>query len=128
MEEGWAEIAELVQEGKVRYAGASNFDASARCAAPRPSIPIASLQPPYSMLDQRVEAEMLPFCAANDIGVVAYSPMQTGLLTGKFTRERIAALPADDVRHKNGDFQDPAGPNLARMEALRPSPRETGAP
>ena len=83
--------------------------------------PVASLQPPYSLLDQRVEAELLPFCAANDIGVVVYSPMASGLLTGKFTRERIAALPADDVRHKNGHFHDPElGPNLALIEALRP--------
>jgi aryl-alcohol dehydrogenase-like predicted oxidoreductase len=72
-------------------------------------------------LDQSVEKELLPFCAANDIGVVVYSPMASGLLTGKFTRERIAALPADDVRHKNGHFHDPElGPNLTLIDALRP--------
>ena len=83
--------------------------------------PVASLQPPYSLLDQSVEKELLAFCAANDIGVVVYSPMASGLLTGKFTRERIAALPADDVRHKNGHFHDPElGPNLTLIDALRP--------
>ena len=120
VEEAWTEIARMIEEGKIRYAGASNFSISQMRRA-QAIHPVASLQPPYSMLDQSVEAELLPFCAANDIGVVVYSPMASGLLTGKFTRERIAALPADDVRHKNGHFHDPElGPNLALIEALRP--------
>ena len=106
VEEAWTEIARMIEEGKIRYAGASNFSISQMRRA-QAIHPVASLQPPYSMLDQSVEKELLPFCAANDIGVVVYSPMASGLLTGKFTRERIAALPADDVRHKNGHFHDP---------------------
>jgi aryl-alcohol dehydrogenase-like predicted oxidoreductase len=120
VEEAWTEIARMIEEGKIRYAGASNFSISQLRRA-QAIHPVASLQPPYSMLDQAVEKELLPFCAANDIGVVVYSPMASGLLTGKFTRERIAALPADDVRHKNGHFHDPElGPNLTLIEALRP--------
>jgi aryl-alcohol dehydrogenase-like predicted oxidoreductase len=120
LEEGWAEIARLVEEGKVRYAGVSNFsvDQIRRCQAIHP---VASLQPPYSLIDQRVEAELLPFCAANDIGVVAYSPMASGLLTGKFTAERIEALPEDDVRRRNGHFREPElSANFALIDALRP--------
>ena len=94
VEEAWAEIARLIEEGKIRYGGASNFSVS-QIRRAQAIHPVASLQPPYSMLDQTVEAELLPFCAANDIGVVVYSPMASGLLTGKFTRERIAALRAD---------------------------------
>ena len=120
VEEAWTEIARMIEEGKIRYAGVSNFSVSQMRRA-QAIHPVASLQPPYSMLDQTVEEELLAFCAANDIGVVVYSPMASGLLTGKFTRERIAALPADDVRHKNGHFHDPElGPNLALIEALRP--------
>ena len=120
VEEAWTEIARMIEEGKIRYAGASNFSISQMRRA-QAIHPVASLQPPYSLLDQSVEKELLAFCTANDIGVVVYSPMASGLLTGKFTRERIAALPADDVRHKNGHFHDPElGPNLALIEALRP--------
>jgi len=120
IEEAWTEIAKLVGEGKIRYAGVSNFSISQMRRA-QAIHPVASLQPPYSLLDQSIEAELLPFCAANDIGVVAYSPLAQGLLTGKFTRERVAALPADDLRHKKSSFQDPElGPNLALVEALRP--------
>jgi aryl-alcohol dehydrogenase-like predicted oxidoreductase len=72
------------------------------------------------MLDQSIEKELLPFCAANDIGVVVYSPMASGLLTGKFTRERIAALPSDDWRRASPYFTEPAlTPNLKLVEGLR---------
>ncbi len=120
VEEAWSEIARLIEEGKIRYAGVSNFSIG-QIRRVQAIDPIASLQPPYSMVDRRVEAELLAFCAANHIGVVAYSPMASGLLTGKFTRERIAALPADDWRHRNDHFCDPElSPNLALIEALRP--------
>ena len=120
VEEAWSEIARLVEEGKIRYAGGSNFSVSQLRRA-QAIHPVAALQPQYSMLDRSVETELLPFCAANDIGVVAYAPMAHGLLTGKFTRERIAALPADDMRHKKEVFQEPdLEPNLALIEGLRP--------
>jgi len=121
LEEGWGEIARLVQEGKVRYAGVSNFSV-AQMKRVQPIHPIASLQAPYSMLARGVEAELLPHCAANGIGFLAYSPMQSGLLTGKVTREWVAALPADDWRReKNPELQEPAlSANLALVEALRP--------
>jgi len=95
LEEGWAAVAELVREGKVRWAGVSNFSL-VHLRRVQAIHPVASLQPPYSMLKRDVEAELLPYCAANGIGVVAYSPMQKGLLTGKVTAERVAQLPADD--------------------------------
>ena len=121
IEEAWATIADLVQEGKIRYAGVSNFSV-AQLKRVQPIHPVASLQPPYSMIERGVEEELLPYCAANDIGVIVYSPMQTGLLTGKYTRERIARLPDDDWRkHRSDHFQEPAlSANLELVEALRP--------
>lgn len=120
VEEGWAEIARLVQEGKVRYVGVSNFSVS-QIRRAQAIHPVASLQPPYHMLERDVEKELLPFCAANRIGAVAYSPMASGLLTGKLTRERIAALPADDWRRQSDRFQEPQlSANLALLERLRP--------
>jgi aryl-alcohol dehydrogenase-like predicted oxidoreductase len=126
VEEAWTEIAKLIEEGKIRYAGVSNFNVEQMRRA-QAIHPIASLQPPYSLVDQRVEAELLPFCAANDIGVVVYSPMASGLLTGKFTAERIAALPPDDWRHKNGHFREPElSVNLELIEGLRPIAKRRG--
>ncbi len=119
IEEGWEEIARAVKAGKIRYAGVSNFSRE-QIERVRKIHPVASLQPPYSMLRRDVEAELLPWCAANGIGVVAYSPMQTGLLAGKFTRERIAALPADDWRRASPYFTEPLlTKNLAVVEGLR---------
>lgn len=120
LEEAWSTIADLVKEGKVRYAGVSNFTV-AQMQRIQPIHPIASLQPPYSMLARGVEAELLPFCAANNIGVVAYSPMHSGLLTGKVTREWAAALPADDWRRDyNPEFKEPAlSANITLIEGLR---------
>ena len=109
-----------LRQGKIRYAGVSNFSIE-QMRRGQAIHPVASLQPPYSLLDQRVEKESLSFCAANDIGVVVYSPMASGLLTGKFTQPRIAALPADDWRHKNGHFREPElSANLELIEGLRP--------
>ena len=120
IEEAWTEIAKLVDEGKIRYAGVSNFNV-AQIRRAQDIHPVASLQPPYSMLARGVEEELLPFCAAHDIGVVAYSPMQAGLLTGKFTPEKVAALPAGDWRHKSSHFQQPVLElNLNLVEQLRP--------
>ena len=104
LEEGWAAVAELVREGKVRWAGVSNFSL-AQLRRIQAIHPVASLQPPYSMLARGVEAELLPYCAANAIGVVVYSPMQKGLLTGKVTPQRVAHLPADDHRRDDPEFQ-----------------------
>jgi aryl-alcohol dehydrogenase-like predicted oxidoreductase len=120
VEEGWGEIARLIKEGKVRYGGVSNFNVS-QLKRIQAIHPVASLQPPYSLVARETENELLSYCASNQIGVVAYSPMGSGLLTGKFTPERIAALPSDDMRHKNGHFREPElTPNLQLIEDLRP--------
>jgi aryl-alcohol dehydrogenase-like predicted oxidoreductase len=127
LEEAWSTISDLIQEGKVRYAGVSNFNV-AQLKRIQPIHPLASLQPPYSMLERGVEEELLPYCAANDIGLVVYSPMQTGLLTGKYTEERIASLPNEDWRKdRNSHFQEPAlSANLALVEKLRPIAERNG--
>jgi len=121
LEEGWGAIADLVKEGKVRYAGVSNFSV-AQIEQVQAIHPVASLQPPYSMLERDVEAELLPFCGANDIGVVAYSPMQTGMLTGKYTKELVDQLPDDDWRKESSPhFNEPAlSANLKLVDGLRP--------
>jgi len=106
IEEAWATIARLVQEGKVRHAGVSNFSVEQMRTA-QAIYPIASLQPPYSMIDRAVEEEILPFCAKNGIGVVAYSPMQSGLLTGAFDHERLDRLAPGDWRRKDSAFREP---------------------
>lgn len=121
LEEGWSTIADLVREGKVRYAGVSNFSV-AQMQRIQPIHPIASLQAPYSLVARGIETELLPFCAANNVGVIAYSPMHNGLLTGKVTREWVAALPAGDWRrHHNPEFREPAlSANLSLLDGLRP--------
>lgn len=120
IEEGWGAVAELIREGKVRYGGVSNFSV-AQLKRIQPIHPVVSLQPPYSMLRRGIEDELLAYCAANSIGVIAYSPMQAGLLTGKFTRERLAGRPDDDWRPRNEYFQEPQlSLNLELVEKLRP--------
>ncbi len=106
MEEAWEEMTRLHEEGKARYLGVSNFSVEQIKRAQKIH-PVASLQPPYSMLHREVEGELLGYCAENDIGVVAYSPMQRGLLTGKFGAERLASLAPDDHRKRHRDFQEP---------------------
>lgn len=119
IEEAWTEMARLKQEGKVRYIGVSNFDANQMRRALKIA-PITSLQPPYSLLARQAEDEILPFAGAHDIGVIVYSPMYSGLLTGSMTRQRIAKLPADDWRKGNRNFQEPAlSRNLRFVELLR---------
>lgn len=121
LEEGWSTIADLIKEGKVRYGGVSNFTVE-QMKRVQGIHPVASLQPPYSMIERGVEAELLAYCAANDIGVIAYSPMQSGLLTGKYTREQVASLPDSDWRKdRSPDFQEPAlSANLELIAGLRP--------
>jgi aryl-alcohol dehydrogenase-like predicted oxidoreductase len=106
IEEGWGALADLQRQGKVRWIGVSNFNVSQmkRVAA---IAPITSLQPPYSMIRREVEAETLPYVHANGIGVIAYSPMGSGMLTGSMTRERVASLASDDWRTRSAYFQEP---------------------
>jgi aryl-alcohol dehydrogenase-like predicted oxidoreductase len=107
IEEGWQAVLKLKDEGKIRWAGVSNFSAEQMARAAKFG-PITSLQPPYSLIRREVEASVLPYCRENNVGVIAYSPMASGLLTGKMTRERIAALPADDWRReKNPNYREP---------------------
>lgn len=106
IEEGWEAISELIEEGKVRYGGVSNFSVSQMQRAQKIH-PIASLQPPYSMFRREIEREILPFCASNNIGVIVYSPMQKGLLTGKVNPEWVSKLPPDDHRRNDPMFQEP---------------------
>jgi aryl-alcohol dehydrogenase-like predicted oxidoreductase len=111
-------MAELKEEGKVRHIGVSNFDVS-QMERLQSIAPVETLQPPYSMLKREVEAEILPYCEENDIGVIVYSPMRSGLLTGKMTPERIQNLPSDDWRRNADDFQEPKlSKNMEVVELL----------
>jgi aryl-alcohol dehydrogenase-like predicted oxidoreductase len=117
--EGWATMAELQKAGKVRWIGVSNFSLQELRKA-KDITAITSLQPPYSLIRRDVEKNLLPFCERENIGVIVYSPMASGLLTGAMTRERVATLPADDWRGGNPDFQEPKlSKNLALVERLR---------
>jgi aryl-alcohol dehydrogenase-like predicted oxidoreductase len=119
IEEGWEMMAKLKQEGKVRYIGVSNFSV-AQMERISKIAPITSLQPPYSMLNRGVEKEILPYCQQHNIGVINYSPMVSGLLTGAMTKERVAQLPQDDWRRNNHRFQEPQlSRNLKLVELLR---------
>jgi aryl-alcohol dehydrogenase-like predicted oxidoreductase len=119
IEEGWSTLAALQKEGKVRYIGVSNFNVSQMRRAMKIA-PISSLQPPYSLINREAEQEILPFCQENNIGVIVYSPMQSGLLTGLMTRDRVAKLPDNDWRKRNEQFQEPRlSRNLALTEKLR---------
>jgi aryl-alcohol dehydrogenase-like predicted oxidoreductase len=121
VEESWGTLAGLVDEGKVRWIGVSNFDVALleRCEAVRH---VDALQPPLSLLKRGARAEVIPWCVSNGTGVIVYSPLATGLLTGTFDRERIAALPADDARARlSADYEEPRlGRALALVERLRP--------
>ena len=119
IEEGWAALAELKDEGKVRHIGVSNFDAGQMGRA-NAVAPVETLQPPYNMLRRDIEDEVLPYASENDIGVIVYSPMASGLLTGKMTRERVENMPSDDWRRNNEQFNDPKlSQNLDLVEKLR---------
>ena len=119
IEEGWRTLAQLQHEGKVRWIGVSNFNAGQLRRA-QAIAPITSLQPPYSAISPEIEETALPYCQANNIGVIVYSPMKSGLLSGAMTRERIAAMPADDHRRRMPHFQEPRlTHNLELAELLR---------
>jgi aryl-alcohol dehydrogenase-like predicted oxidoreductase len=119
VEEAWETFAELQSEGLVRHIGVSNFDVSQLRRA-QAIAPVETLQPPYSLLERAIEDEILPFAEREGIGVVTYSPMASGLLSGAMTRERIAALPDDDWRKHDERFQEPAlSRHLELVERLR---------
>jgi aryl-alcohol dehydrogenase-like predicted oxidoreductase len=119
VEEGWTTMAELQREGKVRWIGVSNFSVAQMERALKIA-PITSLQPPYSIINRNIEPEILPFCAQHGIGVINYSPMQSGLLTGAMTKDRIAKMPQDDFRRNTKQFQEPLiSRNLELVELLR---------
>jgi aryl-alcohol dehydrogenase-like predicted oxidoreductase len=117
IEEGWMELARLKEQGKVRWIGVSNFDAEQmkRAAA---IAPITSLQPSYSLLRRDIEASALPYAAQHGIGVIVYSPMASGLLSGAMTRERIAAMPPDDWRGRHSNFREPLLSRNLRIACL----------
>jgi aryl-alcohol dehydrogenase-like predicted oxidoreductase len=106
VEEGWATLAELKEEGLVRHIGGSNFSVE-QLERAEAIAPVETLQPPYSLLDRDGEDEILPYCREHDIGVIVYSPMASGLLTGTMTRERIEGLPPDDWRRQSARFREP---------------------
>ncbi len=119
LEEGWGAMTELVKEGKVRYAGISNFS-TAQMKKIAGTGRIASLQPPYSMLRRGIENDQLVFCKENNIGVVVYSPMERGLLTGKVTKEWVSSLPESDHRKRDARFNEPElSKNLKLIEKLK---------
>ena len=119
LEEGWEALARLKQQGKIRWVGVSNFSIEQMKRAQKIA-PITSLQPPYSMLRRAIEEEVLPFTLENGIGVINYSPMVSGLLTGAMTAERVAAFPADDWRRRAAEFNEPKlSRNLRLVELLR---------
>jgi aryl-alcohol dehydrogenase-like predicted oxidoreductase len=114
VEEGWSTFAEIKEQGLVRHIGVSNFDV-AQLRRAQAIAPVETLQPPYSLLERDVEDDVLPFAESEEIGVIVYSPMASGLLTGAMTAERIAAMPDDDWRKHDPRFQDP---QLSRHLAL----------
>ncbi len=126
IEQGWEEMAKLKDEGKVRYIGVSNYNVG-QIKFVQKIAPVASLQPPYSMLRREAEDELLGYCAANNIGVVAYSPMLRGLLTGKFSQERLSGLALDDHRRRSPEFCEPQfTASLQLVDKLRPVAERNG--
>ena len=127
IEDSWATLADLVEQGKVRAAGVSNFDVALldRCEAIRH---VDSLQPPFSLIRREVAEREIPWCAEHGTGVIAYSPMQSGLLTDRFDAARVAGFAPDDWRRRSAEFRPPRlERNLALRDALRPVARRHGA-
>ena len=122
IEEGWAAMAELKERGLVRHIGVSNFSVS-QLRRIQSIAPVETIQPPYSLIDRAAEAEILPLAQGDGTGVIVYSPMGSGLLTGAMTRERIATLPADDWRSRDARFTEP---QLSRHLALAARLRAVG--
>jgi aryl-alcohol dehydrogenase-like predicted oxidoreductase len=119
IEEGWTTLVELKEEGLVRHIGVSNFSVEQLRRA-QAIAPVETLQPPYSLLDREAEPEILPFCEQEGIGVIVYSPMASGMLTGKMTRERIEGLADDDWRKRSERFREPdLSRNLELVERLK---------
>jgi aryl-alcohol dehydrogenase-like predicted oxidoreductase len=119
LEEAWQAMNALKKAGKVRWVGVSNFDVGQMKRAEEIA-PITADQPPYSIIRRAIEAEILPHCEKNGIGVISYAPMASGLLTGAMTRERAAALPQDDFRSRNPEFKEPRiSRNIELVERLR---------
>jgi len=119
IEEGWTELARLKEQGKVRYIGVSNFSV-AQMKRAQAIAPITSLQPPYSIVTREIEKEILPYTRANNIGVIVYSPMSAGLLTGSMTKERVANFTSEDWRRNLPNFKEPVlSRNLRLVEQLR---------
>src|SRR6266480_2414160 len=128
LEEGWGAMVRLQKEGKVRWIGVSNFNVEEVRRA-QAIAPITSLQPPYSLVRREVEQEILPYCRSNGLGVIVYSPMASGLLTGAMTRERAASLPYSDWRSRDVEFQEPRlSKNLTLVERLREVGERYGRP
>jgi aryl-alcohol dehydrogenase-like predicted oxidoreductase len=123
IEEGWAEMVRLRDEGKARWIGVSNYNASQLARISTIETP-TSLQPPYSLVSPEIEADQLPYCAEHNIGVLVYSPMRHGLLSGKMTKERVAEFPENDFRKRSPHFQEPA---LSKNLALAGKLGEIGA-
>ena len=119
VEEGWSALAELKEQGLVRHIGVSNFSV-AQLERAEAIAPVETLQPPYSLIDRDVEPDVLPWCEEHDVGVIVYSPMASGMLTGRMTRKRIEGLPADDWRSKSDTFREPQlSRNLELVERLQ---------
>ena len=119
LEEAWSALAELQKAGKVRWIGVSNFNVDQIKRAEKIA-PVTSLQPPYSLIRRQIESQTLPYCEQHGIGVIVYSPMASGLLTGAMTRERAEKLPEDDWRKQSADFREPnLTRNLQLVERLK---------
>jgi aryl-alcohol dehydrogenase-like predicted oxidoreductase len=128
LEQGLGAMAQLQKEGKVRWIGVSNFDVDEMRRAQEVAS-VTSLQPPYSLVRREVEQEILPYCHTSGLGVIVYSPMASGLLTGAMTRQRVARLPASDWRSRDVEFREPAlSKNLALVERLRQVGEDHGRP
>ena len=128
LEEGWSILSALQKQGKVRWIGVSNFDVKQMRRA-QSIAPVTSLQPPYSLINRGVEEDILPYCLREEIGVIVYSPMASGLLTGAMTRERAARLPKDDWRASDPEFREPRlSRNLSLVEQLREIGKRHGRP
>ena len=123
IEEGWQALADLRKAGKVRWIGVSNFNPG-QLARAQAIAPVTSLQPPYSIISPEIEKEILPYCGAHDIGVIVYSPMKSGLLSGTMTKERVAAFPEDDFRKRALNYQEPL---LTRNLKIADNVKEIGA-
>jgi len=127
VEESWAAMAALADEGKVRWCGVSNFSIELldSCEAVRH---VDSLQPPFSLIERETASRELPWCRQHETGVIVYSPMQSGLLTGSFSKDRVAALPDDDWRARDDEFREPnLSRNLTLRDLLRPIAERLGA-